>query len=136
VSWERSYRGISRRYIRDIFTKYKYFKARSDDLAAEATAIRSSYNIGRERTSHGDGQAWQRYIDKKAEYDSFISEIDSVMQKLPGMFKKILIDYFLRGKQDVEIYMGLELPERTYYRIKSDTVKTFVDEYISGQVRF
>lgn len=136
MNWGKTYKDISRGYIKEIFSKYKTYKIKSNELAEQAESVPSTYNWDKPGVvgTHSNGQAWQKLIEKKTEYDKYLKEIDNVLAVMPGMFKRILIDYYIRCKLDISIYLDMGLPERTYYYIKAEAIKAFIDEYIARQI--
>lgn len=63
-----------------------------------------------------------------ADCERYIKYVDSILQTLPDMHRRIMIDRFIRGKKHVWIYVDLQVPESTYFRMYDECIIMFMAE--------
>lgn len=128
--WRGIYKDISRAYIRSLFNKYKSCVL----VVKEGVNPKVTTDLERPMVQGGQAKGFEDSAIKVADAEMYIKEMDSIMQKLPGMYKKIMIECYIRDIPNIQIYIDLGLPERTYYYMKDEAVKMFVDEYITSKL--
>ena len=128
--WRGVYKDISRAYIRSLFNKYKSCLL----IAKEGVNPKVTTDFEKPMVQGGQPKGFEDRAIKVADAEIYIKEMDKIMQKLPGMYKKIMIECYIRDIPNIQIYIDLGLPERTYYYMKDEAVKMFVDEYITSKL--
>jgi ArpU family phage transcriptional regulator len=128
--WRGVYKDISRAYIRSLFNKYKSCVL----IAKEGVSQKVAHSFDTIAVQGGQPKGFEDSAIKVADAEVYIKEIDRIMQKLPGMYKKIMIECYIRDIPNIQIYMNLGLPERTFYYMKDEAIKMFVDEYITNRL--
>jgi ArpU family phage transcriptional regulator len=128
--WRGVYKDISRAYIRDLFNKYKSCVL----IVKEGVNQKVTHEFDKISVQGGQPKGFEDEVIKVADAEIYVKEIDKILQKLPGMYKKIMIEAFIRDIPNIQIYISLGLPERTYYYMKDEAVKMFVDEYITNRL--
>ena len=63
-----------------------------------------------------------------ADCERYIKYVDSILQTLPDMHRRIMIDRFIRGRKHMWIYMDLQVPESTYFRMYDECIMMFMAE--------
>ena len=128
--WRGIYKGISRPYIRELFNKYKSCLL----IVKEGVNPKVTTSFDKPMVQGGQPKGFEDEVIKVADAEIYVKEIDKILQKLPGMYQTIMIQSYVRDIPNIQIYMNLGLPERTYYYMKDEAVKMFVDEYITNKL--
>jgi len=128
--WRGVYKDISRAYIRSLFNKYKSCVL----IVKEGVNPKVTTDLERPMVQGGQAKGFEDSAIKVADAEMYIKEMDNILQELPAFYKKIMIESYIRDKSDIAIYIDLGLPRSTYYYMKDDAIKTFVDEYITSKL--
>jgi len=135
-NWKEVYPEISRKFIHELFEKYKYYMMLTKQLETDAQNIPSSFNLDElaAKSNYNDGQVQFKITEKKADIDNFLKEMDNVLRALPAMFREIIIKYYINRRRDIEIYIELGLPKSSYYYLKNCAILAFLDEYFANDL--
>lgn len=63
------------------------------------------------------------------EYARMIKKLDLVYDSLRPVQKKIWEQRYLLGRYDTEVYNDLEIPDRTYYRLKREMIGVVAEAF-------
>jgi ArpU family phage transcriptional regulator len=123
---------IGRELLKEVFEKYK-----TDRVLSKKTVVQSltaSYSPAKPGNLSGDGQMVQEQVENIQDAKRFVAYVDECLRILPGVYKKIIIEDYIRGKDDKVVYIDLGLPKSTYYYMKSDAIDELVREFIYKSV--
>lgn len=129
-NWRGIYKGISRSYIRELFNKYKSCLL----IVKEGARQQVTHEYDKIKTKGGKVKGFEDEVIKVADAEIYVKEIDKILQKLPGMYQTIMIQSYVRDVPNIQIYIDLGLPERTFYYMKDEAIKMFIDEYITNKL--
>lgn len=129
--WRAEYKRESRELVKDVFNKYKTCRAKS--LQGVQQYLAQSFDGDRVQGGNVKNIIEDRII-AKADADVFVEKVDDVLRKLPGLYKTLMINCFVREHSDIQNYMDLGLPRRTYYRCKGEAIRMFTDELIAKNI--
>jgi ArpU family phage transcriptional regulator len=136
-SWRSTYKKETKRLIKEAFNKYKcslltikeYEEIGEYDQSTTANYESEPVNGTRSKKN------FENNVDKVRDAEIYRDKFDKVLVKLPGLYKSIMIDCYIRKKRDILIWIDLGLPERTYYYMKSEAIMMFYDEMIAQEIK-
>lgn len=120
-------KALGREILATVFAKYK-----KDRVKARQTPIQKvTSDLESVKTSNYTvGQTVYDRVDEKIDAESFIAYVDDCLKILPGMYKTIIIEDYIRGRDDINVYVDLGLPRSTYYYMKNEAILELVNEFI------
>lgn len=130
MNWRRIYNRETKDLIKAIFNKYKSCRLISDKEVRQNLVS----NYEGERVQSSINNKIEDKIISKADADVFVKRIDDLLRQLPALYRKLIINCYIREQTDVENYMNLGLPERTFYRCKGEAVRMIADELIARKI--
>jgi ArpU family phage transcriptional regulator len=123
---------IGRELLKEVFEKYK-----TERIISKRTVVQglvASYSKAKPGNFGGDGQAIPEQVVNIEDAKRFVAYVDECLSILPSMFKKIIIEDYIRGKEDKVVYIDLGLPKSTYYYMKSEAIDELVREFVYKSV--
>jgi len=118
--------------VKKVFNKYKTFQIIANQLIIQNVTIQYDKLVVQ------GGKINKNFVEEqlinKLDAERYIKEINDCLEKLPYMSKEILKKYYIQGKRDILIYIDLGLPRSTYFYMKKEAVKMFVDELLTRSI--
>ncbi len=126
-------RELGNKVVKKVFTKYKTCQIIANKLIIQNITIQYD-KIVVQASPSGKNFVEEQMINK-LDAERYIQEINDCLNNLPYMNKEILKEYYIHGKRDTLIYIDLGLPRSTYFYMKKEAVRMFVDELLTRSLK-
>lgn len=123
----------AKREAEKLMSRYKMFEAimesKKVDLEPKMVA---SYQVSESQRGNQFYSEPEKIALAEIEIDEYarmIKKLDLVYDSLRPVQKKIWEQRYLLGRYDTEVYNDLEIPDRTYYRLKREMIGVVAEAF-------
>lgn len=119
---------LGKETVKAVLGKYKTARIKAKDTVMQNLVM--GYKEVVVEGGYNDGQAFQKQVDEIEDARKYVKYVDECLKVLPGMYKTIIIEDFVRGRDDIIVYIDLGLPKSTYYYMKADAIVSLMSEFV------
>jgi ArpU family phage transcriptional regulator len=122
-----------RRRAEKLMSRYKMFdaiiKSRKMDLEPKMVANYQASESQRGNQFHSETESLALTEIEIEEYERTLKKLDLVYESLKPKQKEIWQRRYMLGCFDVDVYTELNIPDRTYYRLKKEMIAVVAEAF-------
>lgn len=122
-----------RRKAEKLISRYKMYEAiiesKKMDLEPKMVASYSGNESQRGNQFYSEPEKIALTEIELDEYTRTLRKLDLVYESLRPSQKKIWNNRYLLDRQDIEVYSDLNIPDRTYYRLKKEMIAVVAEAF-------
>ena len=121
-------------WSKTILSVYKYLEALSnsiDDLVRKKSINSAFYNNGRFDSAYSCANKIMRLTNRKVNLINLKVLVENTLLKLPLKYRQVLILNYVDGVKSCDIAETMHISNRTYFRVKSESLERFADALIN-----
>lgn len=131
--WDVKITKETRRKAERLMSMYKnieaIIEAKRLDLNAKTTATYEPMEGGKTNAFHSETERLAILKLQIEDYERIKRKLDYVFYSLKPIQQKIWEHRYLLGRNDVDIYNDLGIPDRTYYRLKREMIAVVAEAF-------
>jgi ArpU family phage transcriptional regulator len=121
-----------KRKTEKLMSSYKNLEAIIESRKLDAPKMVVNYQASESQRGNQFHSETETLALNKIEVDEYIKtkrKLDLVYYSLKPIQQRMWDQKYLLGRYDVDVYMDLELPHRTYYRLKREMISVVADTF-------
>lgn len=122
----------TKRKTEKLISSYKNLEAIIESRKLDSPKMVVNYQASEAQRSNQFHSETEQLAISKIEIDEFVKtkrKLDLVYYSLKPVQQRIWDQKFLLGRYDVDVYMDLNIPDRTYYRLKRDMIAVVAEAF-------